>query len=479
MDKSTDVAARKMAFDSLLSVKDDALPPLLRQLLADADLRGSALRGLGSYDDAQTPDAILPIYGSLSSVHKRDARSALAGRSAFAKRLLAAVEANQIPKTDLTADLIQQLRNLKNAEVDALLQKVWGTTRESSADKKAEIARVRDVFRGGGSQPGDALHGRTVFTKTCLPCHTLFGTGGKVGPDLTGSNRGDLDYILENMVDPNAVIPNDYLSWNIDTKDDRSITGVLKEQNDHAVTVMTANETLVIPRNEIATMKQGTLSMMPEDLLKPLTDQEIRDLIIYLRATVQVPMIATPDTAMLFFNGKDLANWIGNPEVWRVENGEIVGASKTGLKQNDFLKSEFMLDDFRLIFKVKLTPNNANSGVQFRSEPFEGHEMKGPQADIGAGWWGKLYEENGRGLIWDKPGDSFVKNGDWNSYEILAVGGKIRTAINGQLCTDLDDSKIARRGIVGLQVHSGGPTEVRFKDLELELNPKFELKTAK
>jgi putative heme-binding domain-containing protein len=288
-----------------------------------------------------------------------------------------------------------------------------------------------------------------------------------------------LDYILENMVDPNAVIPNDYLSWNIETKDERSLTAILKEQTDHAVTVMTANETLAIPRNEIATMKQGTLSMMPEGLLTPLTEQEIRDLIIYLRQPAQVPMIATPETVALFFNGKDLANWTGNPAVWRVENGEIVGASKTGLKQNDFLKSEFVLDDFRLVFQVKLTPNDANSGVQFRSEPFEGHEMKGPQADIGAGWWGKLYEENGRGLLSDEPGDAFVKVNDWNTYEILAVGGKIRTAINGQLCTDLDDPKVARRGVVGLQVHSGGSIEVRFKDFHLELNPQFELKTGR
>jgi putative membrane-bound dehydrogenase-like protein len=479
MDKSTDVAARKLAFDSLLSVKDAELPALLRQLLSDADLRGSALRGLGSYDDAQTPDAILPLYSSLSAAHKRDARNTLAGRPAYAKRLLVAVEANQIPKTDLTADLIQQLRNLKNPEVDALLAKVWGTARESTADKKAEIARVRNVFHGGGSQPGDAQRGRTVFTKICLPCHTIFGSGGQVGPDLTGSNRGDLDYILENMVDPNAVIPNDYLSWNIETKDERSITGILKAQTEHAVTVMTANETIILPRNEIAHLEQGKLSMMPEDLLKPLTDQEIRDLIIYLRQPVQVPMIATPDTVSLFFNGKDLANWNGNPEVWRVENGEIVGSTKTGLKQNDFLKSDFVLDDFRLVFQVKLTPNTENSGVQFRSEPFEGHEMRGPQADIGAGWWGKLYEENGRGLLWDKPGDAHVKANDWNTYEILAVGGKIRTALNGQLCTDLVDDKVARRGVVGLQVHSGGPMEVQFKDFELELNPKFELKTVK
>jgi putative membrane-bound dehydrogenase-like protein len=479
MDQTTDVAARKLAFDSLLSVKDEELPALLRQLLSDADLRGSALRGLGAYDDAQTPDAILPLYSSLSAAQKRDARNTLAGRPTYAQRLLAAVEVNQIPKSDLTADLIQQLRNLKNPEVDALLAKVWGTARESSADMKAEIARVRNIFHAGGSQPGDAQRGRTVFTKICLPCHTMFGSGGQVGPDLTGSNRGDLDYILENMVDPNAVIPNDYLSWNIETKDERSITGIVKEQTDHAVTVMTANETIVIPRNEIAHMAQGKLSMMPEDLLKPLTDQEIRDLIIYLRQPAQVPMIATPDTTGLFFNGKDLANWNGNLAVWRVENGEIVGSSKTGLKQNDFLKSDFVLDDFRLVFQVKLTPNTENSGVQFRSEPFEGHEMRGPQADIGAGWWGKLYEENGRGLLWDKPGDAHVKANDWNTYEILAVGGKIRTALNGKLCTDLADEKVARRGVVGLQVHSGGPMEVRFKDFELELNPQLEMKTVK
>ena len=479
MDKSTDVAARKLAFDSLLSIKDAELPLLLRQLLGDPDLRGSALRGLASYDDAQTPDAILPLYASLSSAHKRDARNTLAGRPAYARRLLSAVEANQIPKTDLTADLIQQLRNLKNPEVDASLQKVWGTTRESSADKRAEIARVRNIFHAGGSQPGDALRGRTVFTKICAQCHTLFGTGGKVGPDLTGSNRGDLEYILENMVDPNAVIPNDYLGWNIDTKDDRSITGVLKEQTEHAVTIVTANETLTIPRNEIQTMQQSKLSMMPEGLLTPLSEQEVRDLIVHLRQPTQVPMIATPEMVALFFNGKDLANWNGNADVWRVESGEIVGQSKTGLKHNEFLKSEFVLENFRLIFQMKLTPNTANSGVQFRSEPFEAYEMKGCQADAGAGWWGKLYEENGRALLSDKPCDAFVKTNDWNTYEILAVGSKIRTAINGQLCTDLDDSKVAQRGITGLQVHSGGPTEVRFKSFELELNPKFELKTVK
>src|SRR6185369_5652739 len=101
------------------------------------------------------------------------------------------------------------------------------------------------------------------------------------------------------------------------------------------------------------------------------------------------------------------------------------------------------------------------------------------QADAGAGWWGKLYEENGRAQLWDKPGEQFVKTNDWNTYEIVAVGSKIRTAINGTLCVNLDDPQVARRGIIGLQVHAGGPTEVRFKDFQLEVNPKFELMTVK
>ena len=479
MDKTSGDTARSMAFDSLFAIKDTGMPPLLRELLGDDSMRGAALRGLGGFDDAQTPDAILPLYPKLSAAHKRDARNTLASRPVFALRLLTAVQTNQIPRADLTAEIIQQLRNLKNADVDTLLPKVWGMARDSSADKQKEIERYKQIYHAGGSQPGDASRGRAMFAKVCQQCHTLFGTGGRIGPDLTGSNRGDLDYILQNMIDPNAVIPNDYLAWNIETKDGRSITGVLKEQNDHAVTVATANETLTLPRNEIATMQQSKLSMMPEGLLTSLNDQEVRDLIYYLRQLNQVPLAATPDTIALFFNGKDLTNWDGDAAVWRVDNGEIVGESKTGLKHNEFLKSQFMLEDFRLVLRVKLTPNNANSGVQFRSQPFEAYEMKGCQADIGAGWWGKLYEENGRALLWDKSGDAFVKTNDWNTYEILAVGSKIRTALNGHLCTDLDDAQIARRGIIGLQVHSGGPTEVRFKDIELELNPKFEMKTVK
>jgi putative heme-binding domain-containing protein len=383
-----------------------------------------------------------------------------------------------VPRKDLTAELVRQLRNLKSSELDQEIQKVWGVMRDSAEDKQKEIARYKDIYRAGGSQPGDASRGRGVFAKACQQCHTLFDAGGKVGPDLTGSNRGDLDYILQNIVDPNAVIPNDYRAWNLETRDERSISGILKQQDDKAVTLVTANETLVVPRNEIQSLKESELSMMPEGLLQTFNDQEVRDLLYYLRGAGQAPLPANADTLATFFNGKDLSTWNGDMTLWKVENGEIVGRTTTGLKHNEFLKSQLVLDDFRLVLKVKLTPNKENSGVQFHSEPFGEYEMKGPQADAGAGWWGKLYEENGRALLWNKPGDACVKTEEWNTYEIVAVGSKVRTAINGILCTDLDDPKISRRGIIALQAHAGGPLEVRFKDLQLELNPKFELVTV-
>ena len=219
--------------------------------------------------------------------------------------------------------------------------------------------------------------------------------------------------------------------------------------------------------------------MMPEGLLTPLNDQEIRDLIYYLSRPGQVPLLATPETVAYFFSGKDLAGWDGNEELWKVENGEIVGSSKTGLARNEFLKGQMVFSDFRLICKVKLTPNKENSGIQFRSEPLPDGEVKGYQADAGAGWWGKLYEEQGRALLWDKSGEEHVNRENWNTYEILAAGGKIRTALNGKLCVDLDDPKGARQGIIAFQLHAGGPLEVRYKDFEVEVNPEFKLKTVR
>ena len=103
------------------------------------------------------------------------------------------------------------------------------------------------------------------------------------------------------------------------------------------------------------------------------------------------------------------------------------------------------MQDFKLSLKVKLTPNKENSGIQFRSVPLPDGEMRGPQADIGAGWWGKLYEESGRGLLAKEGGEKFVKPDEWNDYVVEAIGGHVKIWINGNLCTDYADDKLATR----------------------------------
>lgn len=290
LDSKAEVPARRSAVAALLGARDAQLPPLLRKLVAEEPLRADAIRGLAAFDDSAAAETILGVYGKLSPAEKRDALNTLASRVSYAKPLLGAIESKKIAATDLTAELVRQVRNLKNAELDAQIQKAWGAFREASPDKQAEIEKYRKIYRAGGSTPGEASRGRAVYAKTCQQCHMLFDVGGKVGPDLTGSARSDLNYILENMVDPNAVIPNDYRTSTIETKDDRVLTGIVKQQDEKSITVATANETIVIPRNEIASMHLSEISMMPEGLLTPLTEQEVRDLIYYLGRPGQVPL---------------------------------------------------------------------------------------------------------------------------------------------------------------------------------------------
>lgn len=287
-DPKAEPPARQQALVALLAAKDPALPATLQSLLRDVAVRGPALRALASYDDAKTPAAVLAAYASLPVAERKDALNTLAARTPFAQALLAAIASGQVPKADLMADVVRQLRNLKNADVNTQLEKIWGVARESGEDKLKEFAKYQTMIAAGPA--GDPSRGRAVFTRTCQQCHMLFGEGGKVGPDITGSNRADVDYLLQNILDPNAVIPNDYRTSTIETKDDRSITGIVTRQDATAVTIVTPNDTLVIPRGEVKSLTPGEFSMMPEGILQALTAAEVRDLVAYLRGAGQVPL---------------------------------------------------------------------------------------------------------------------------------------------------------------------------------------------
>jgi putative heme-binding domain-containing protein len=469
MDGKEPAAARQAALATLLDVRYAKLPPILYWLLDDPAFRSPALRALAAYDAAGIPARVLAIYPKLTTAEKRDAIATLASRASYAKLLLAAVEAKKLPASEIPGETIRQLRGFNDKELNATIAAVWGTVRDTPADRKKLIADWAKKLTPNALTNADLGAGRAVYNKVCAQCHTLYGVGGKVGPEITGANRGDVNYLLDNVFDPSSVIPKEYAATKLDLADGRSVIGIVKEENARTLTLLTANETLTIPVKDIDKRQPSELSMMPDDLTKPLNEVQLRNLFAYLKHTQQVLPLADAENAKEFFNGKDLTNWDGDKEVWSVQNGEIVGKSEKGLKQNNFLKSTFDVTDFKLSLKVKLTPNTENSGIQFRSVPIEGAEMRGPQADIGKGWWGKLYEESGRGLLVKEGGEKFVKENDWNDYVIEAVGPRVKMWINGELVCDYTDEKLAKRGQIAVQVHSGGPTEVRFKDLKLEV----------
>ena len=107
---------------------------------------------------------------------------------------------------------------------------------------------------------------------------------------MTGANRPDLDYVLQNVIDPNAIIPNDYRTWTLETKDDRVITGIVTKQDNNAVTIVVPNKTIVVPRSDVKSLTQSEGSLMPEGLLQSLSTDEVRDLLAYLKSAKQVPM---------------------------------------------------------------------------------------------------------------------------------------------------------------------------------------------
>ncbi len=467
-DPAADVADRKQALETLLATRDERLADVLCRLLSDAPLRDAALRGLAHYDHPATPPAILAVYPQLTPSEKRSALATLCARGAYAEHLLDAIAEGDVAGADLTADLVRQLRNLNHPRIDDKLNHVWGTVRDPDEGKAHQIAAYRRMLSSRPLHVPDLSLGRWLFVRACQQCHTLFGVGGRVGPNLTGSNRAQLDYVLANLVDPSAVMAHEYRSEVIATSDGRVITGIVRAENTSSLTIQTENETLVLPVGDIVERKPSGKSMMPDDLLQHWSEREIRSLIAYLASPRQVPVRATGENENLLFDGVDLSGWSGDERLWSVDKGQIIGRS-SGLRHNAFLISDLAAEDFRLSLEVKLVGDDGNSGIQFRSRSMANGDVAGYQADIGPGWWGKLYEEHGRGVLGGPPADAPVRPGRWNRYTIVAQDDRIQTWINGRPCVDIKDPQGARSGIFALQIHSGEATEVRFRNLQLQV----------
>ena len=288
-DGSLPDARRRAALADLLAVPADDLPIFLRRLIS-ADpagpLAAELIRGLSVADSPENSSFLLNYLPRFDPAGRRAALAVLSARPAGAAALLAAMEDGAVPAADLTGDLARQVRNLGDPALTARLEEVWGTVAESPADRQQQIDRYRRLLRSQDnavSAEPDRVHGKVLFTKTCGQCHELFGEGGKVGPGLTGSNRRDLDYLLGNILDPSAVMAKDYRPTLLLTADGRTVTGLVRSETAAAIVLATADGDVTVPTAEVIDRTESETSMMPDGLLNPLTTEQVRDLIGYLR----------------------------------------------------------------------------------------------------------------------------------------------------------------------------------------------------
>ncbi|MBA2304044.1 MAG: sulfatase-like hydrolase/transferase [Acidobacteria bacterium] len=289
-DARQSIEQRQRALDLLVKGRDTEAAPALRAALNEAVLRGPALRALAAFDDAATSPAILALYMQLNDTEKRDAINTLVARPGSANKLFDAIEKGDVPRTDVHAYHVQQLLVFKDDALAKRIASVWGEIRATAKDKLELVVKHKAALTSARLKSADHSNGRRLFTKTCSACHVLFGEGGKIGPDITGSNRANLDYILENVLDPSAIVGKDYLMTVVVTTDGRIVSGLIQQETDSAVTLRTINDTVVVAKSDIDERKLSELSLMPEGQLNQLTPDEQRDLIAYLGTPNQVAL---------------------------------------------------------------------------------------------------------------------------------------------------------------------------------------------
>jgi putative membrane-bound dehydrogenase-like protein len=285
-----DRGERERALEALVERRMPGVAKRLVELLNDPELRLAAIRGLAAYDRDETPGRLLDGYGSLSSSEREAATATLASRPSWALELLAAVEKGRVPRRDLSAYTVRQLAAFRIEAIDRKLAEVWGSVRPAAADRAERVRRLKSQLTPERLVDADLPNGRRLFAQACGSCHRLFGEGGDAGPDLTGSNRDNADYVLENVVDPSGVVGKDFTLTTVFTRDGRLVSGILRERVGAVLVLQTATERVSIPESELVDLRLSDVSMMPEGLFDTLSAEELRDVVAYLASPAQVPL---------------------------------------------------------------------------------------------------------------------------------------------------------------------------------------------
>lgn len=358
------------------------------------------------------------------------------------------------------------------------------------------VKAVQNNLTGRNFKSGENLFHATA----CSTCHRFAGDGGGIGPDITGAgNRYSLKDLMENIIEPSKVISDQYGSERIIKKDGSQIIGKVGAEENGILYVMTNpyNTDLMIevPVKDIQKREHHPVSSMPPGLINALNKDELSDLVAYLLSAGDAKNKMFDEApSQVLFDGKSLDGWEGDPSIWSVQDGAIVGdTNNKKINANTFLVWKGEVSDFELTYEAKVVGNN-NSGMMYRAQYLDKKifRLKGNQADLHpkAEYCGMLYSEaTGRGIVAQRGTKVVVDQGSgkpkvvgktedatpvdisqWHTYKIVARGNRLLHYVDGRLAIDLTDNHkdIALSGLIGIQIHAGPPMKAYFKNIVLK-----------
>ena len=266
---------------ALRGLADHRLPELVERipaLLEEPALRLAAIRAVAAFDDDGLGKLLFEHYDSFNADEKLAAVQTLSSRPRYGGYLSNAIDAGLIPRRDIPAYTARQLHRVLGSG----FLEVWGPITRVSSEKSTAIARYTSLLDTATLTAADVGKGEAMFNELCGVCHQMYDDGGLVGPDITGANRTDLDYVLTNIIDPSGDIQDDYQTVMVTTRDGRTYSGTLAAESERTLTLRTVGEDVVISHADIQSREIFPLSMMPEGLLDPYSDAEVTDLIAYV-----------------------------------------------------------------------------------------------------------------------------------------------------------------------------------------------------
>jgi putative membrane-bound dehydrogenase-like protein len=281
-DPGLTAAGLSEALGAVIPARPSWLADEFLALLTRGKFADQIIKALATCDDPRVAPAILDSFPRLNRSARTAAIDTLLARESSVRVLLDALAAGHLEKKDITQFQARQVSKLASPALRKRFEQVWGKVNVSSAELAAKMKKLRITMKPDFLALGDVAHGRQLFEQRCAACHALFGKGGTLAPDLTGSGRKEVDYLITNVVDPNAVIGADWQLAVVTLKDGRVVSGSIAQETDATVTFRTPDGPAAIERAQIKSLERMNNSMMPQGLLDDLSPDHIRDLFSYL-----------------------------------------------------------------------------------------------------------------------------------------------------------------------------------------------------